>query len=47
MAAALEARYRAYLDALNERRLDDLGEHVHDELTCNGAPMTAGTRIDG
>ena len=36
----LEARYRAYLDALNERRLDDLVHHVEDELTYNGEPMT-------
>jgi predicted ester cyclase len=36
----LESRYRAYLGALNERRLDDLVEHVHDELTYNGEPMT-------
>jgi predicted ester cyclase len=36
----LEARYRAYLDALNERRLDDLVHHVHDELTYNGEPLT-------
>jgi hypothetical protein len=36
----LESRYRAYLAALNERRLDDLVEHVHDELTYNGEPMT-------
>lgn len=33
----LESRYRADLAALNERRLDDLVEHVHDELTYNGA----------
>jgi predicted ester cyclase len=37
---ALETRYRAYLDALNERRLDDLVHHVEDELTYNGEPMT-------
>lgn len=36
----LESRYRAYLAVLNERRLDDLVEHVHDELTYNGEPMT-------
>lgn len=36
----LEARYRAYLDVLNERRLDDLEQFVQDELTYNGAPLT-------
>ena len=35
----LESRYRAYLAALNDRRLDDLVDHVHDELTYNGEPM--------
>lgn len=32
--------YRAYLACLNERRFDDLGGFVHDELTDNGAPLT-------
>jgi predicted ester cyclase len=36
----LESRYREYLAVLNERRLDDLAHHVHDELTYNGEPMT-------
>jgi predicted ester cyclase len=36
----LEAVYRGYLDALNERRLDDLVHYVRDELTYNGEPMT-------
>lgn len=36
----LEARYRAYLDVLNERRLDDLEHFVQDELTYNGKPLT-------
>ena len=36
----LAARYRAYLAALDERRLDDLVDHVDDELTYNGEPMT-------
>ncbi|WP_214402666.1 ester cyclase [Pseudonocardia lacus] len=40
MDTDLETRYRAYLDALNERRLDDLVGFVHDELTYNGTPMT-------
>jgi steroid delta-isomerase-like uncharacterized protein len=38
--AELENIYRAYLDALNERRLDDLVHYVHDELTYNGDTMT-------
>jgi predicted ester cyclase len=38
--ADLESRYRAYLDVLNDRRLDDLVHHVADELTYNGEPMT-------
>src|SRR5690349_17633984 len=36
----LADRYRAYLAALNERRLDDLVEFVQDELTYNGEPLT-------
>jgi steroid delta-isomerase-like uncharacterized protein len=36
----LEAIYRDYLAALNERRLDDLVRFVHDELTYNDKPMT-------
>jgi predicted ester cyclase len=38
--ADLENIYRAYLDALNERRLDDLVHFVHDELTYNGDTLT-------
>jgi predicted ester cyclase len=38
--AELERHYRAYLAALNERRLDDLVDYVQDELTYNGEPMT-------
>mgnify|MGYP001097879386 CR=1 FL=1 len=38
--ADLETRYRAYLDALNERRLDDLVHFVQDELSYNGETMT-------
>jgi steroid delta-isomerase-like uncharacterized protein len=45
-AAALEDRYRAYLGALNDRRLDDLVDFVHDELTYNGEPMTRGQYRD-
>ncbi|MGK5685283.1 ester cyclase [Actinoplanes sp. URMC 104] len=37
---ALEHTYRSYLQALNDRRLDDLVHFVHDELTYNGEPMT-------
>ena len=40
MTNDLEARYRAYLDALNERRLDDLVHFVQDELSYNGETMT-------
>jgi predicted ester cyclase len=40
MTNDLEARYRAYLDALNERRLDDLVDFVRDELSYNGKTMT-------
>jgi predicted ester cyclase len=36
----LEARYRAYLDALNERRLDDLVHYVQDEISYNDEAMT-------
>lgn len=38
--ADLEARYRAYLRALDERRLDDLVQYVHDEVSYNGDVMT-------
>jgi len=38
--AELEIHYRAYLDALNERRLDDLVDFVQDELSYNGETMT-------
>ena len=37
----LEPVYRAYLAALNERRLDDLVRYVHDDLTYNGSPLTS------
>jgi predicted ester cyclase len=36
----LENRYRAYLAVLNERRLGDLVDFVHAELTYNDEPMT-------
>ena len=38
--ADLGSRYRAYIDALNERRLDDLVHFVQDELSYNGKTMT-------
>jgi predicted ester cyclase len=38
--ADLETRYRSYLDALNERRLDDLMDYVLDELSYNGEKIT-------
>jgi predicted ester cyclase len=36
----LETRYRAYLDVLNERRLDDLVHYVQDRVTYNDEVMT-------
>jgi predicted ester cyclase len=38
--ADLENRYRAYLDALNERPLGDLADYVQDVLTYNGEVKT-------
>jgi predicted ester cyclase len=38
--AALRDRYQQYLACLNDRRLDDLGNFVHDELSYNGRSMT-------
>jgi predicted ester cyclase len=35
----LETCYRAYLAAVNERRLDDLVHYVQDELSYNGETM--------
>lgn len=40
MSSDLETRYRAYLDVLNERRLEDLVHHVHDRLTYNDEVIT-------
>ena len=40
MNGHLERVYRAYLDALNERRLGDLGEFVHDQLVYNDRPIS-------
>ena len=36
----LRRHYLAYLDALNERRFDDLVDFVADDLTYNDRPMT-------
>ena len=36
----LEATYLAYLDALNDRRFDDLVDYVGDELTYNDETLT-------
>jgi predicted ester cyclase len=36
----LEKVYRDYIDALNDRRLDDLDRFVHDRLTYNGEEWT-------
>jgi predicted ester cyclase len=46
MTNDLESRYRAYLGALNERRLDDLAHFVQDELSYNGKTMTRGQYQD-
>jgi hypothetical protein len=44
--ADLVTCYRAYLDALNERRLDDLVHHVQDEFSYNGETMTRRQYLD-
>jgi steroid delta-isomerase-like uncharacterized protein len=36
----LDELYRAYLDALNSRRLDDLDRFVNDEVVYNGRAMS-------
>jgi predicted ester cyclase len=36
----LEQVYRAYISALNDRRLDDLDTFVHDELVYNDKTIT-------
>jgi predicted ester cyclase len=40
MSDDLETRYRAYLDVLNERRLEDLVHYVADRLTYNDETLT-------
>ena len=40
MTEDLEARYRGYLAALNERRFDDLVHFVRDRVFYNGEPLT-------
>jgi len=35
-----ESIYRRYIRCLNDRRIDGLGDFVHEELTYNGRPMT-------
>jgi len=40
MSADLEQTYRAYLQALNDRRLDDLGQFVHDQVVHNDRSWT-------
>ena len=35
-----EAHYRRYISYLNDRRVDELGEFVHEALTYNGEAMT-------
>jgi predicted ester cyclase len=38
--ADTEAFYRRYITYLNDRRVHELDEFVHEELTYNGKPMT-------
>jgi predicted ester cyclase len=38
-AADLKSRYEAYLDCLNARDWDRLGEVVHDDAVHNGRPL--------
>jgi predicted ester cyclase len=38
--AEFEAHYRRYISYLNNRRLDELDEFLHEELTYNGQPET-------
>lgn len=40
MTRALELVYRDYIDALNDRRFEDLGQFVHDHLVYNDAAIT-------
>ena len=40
MSEDLEEVYRAYLRALDDRRLDDLDRFVHDRITYNDEPWT-------
>lgn len=40
MNGHLDELYRAYLDALNSRRLDDLDRFVNDEVVYNGRAMS-------
>jgi len=40
VTANLGEVYRAYLDALNARRWDDLGRFVHDRVVHNDRPMS-------
>jgi predicted ester cyclase len=36
----LEQTYRAYLDVLNGRRLDELDQYVHDQVVYNDTSIT-------
>ena len=38
--AEFEAHYRRYISYLNNHRLDELDEFLHEELTYNGEPET-------
>jgi predicted ester cyclase len=35
-----ERLYRRYISYLNDRRIEELGEFVHEKLSYNGQPMT-------
>lgn len=38
--SSTESLYRRYISYLNDRRIDELGDFVHEELTYNGKAMT-------
>ena len=40
MSDHLEQTYRAYLDVLNGRRLDELDQYVHDQVVYNDTSIT-------
>lgn len=44
--SGLDGIYRAYLDALNGRRFDELDRYVHDELVYNDRPISRAQYTD-